>query len=318
MNVNSNFTSGELSPVISVIVCTYNREKVLGACCRSLVEQSCSAGRFEVIIADNGSTDNTRQIITKFIEDPALNHFRTLNVPEVGLSHARNAGVAAASGEFVAFIDDDARAPAHWIEEACRIIRAENPDIFGGPAYPLFPDNKPEWFKESYAIRGEMGPSGPLKEDGFLIGTNIFFRKSLIENYGGFNPELGMRGNQIAYHEETHLINRARAEGHKIWYSNELAVRDLIPDYKLNLPFVIYSKYRAGKDIWKTDNPGEMHATPEEFFRMFDRVMEEFNTALMKRDMEKYPYPENYIFENVRHHFYFLGKMAEYFRRNKE
>lgn len=318
MNKNDNYPSDIPSPVISVIVCTYNREKVLEDCCRSLGDQTCSRDNFEVLIADNGSTDNTRHIITRLLQDPEMTIFRTLYVPQVGLSHARNAGVAAARGEFVAFIDDDARAPVHWIEEACRIIRAEDPDIFGGPAYPLFPDYKPEWFKESYAVRGEMGPSGTLKEDGFLIGTNIFFRKSLIEEYGGFDPELGMRGNQIAYHEETHLINRARAEGRKLWYSNELAVRDMIPDYKLNLPFVLYSKYRAGKDIWKTDNPGEMHATPGEFFRMFDQVMEEFNTALMQRDLAKYPYVENYIFEKVRHHFYYLGKMAEYFRRQQE
>ena len=304
-------------PLISVIICTHNREQVVIDCCNSLAKQSIPSNLFEVVLVDNASTDSTASLLAEFMAGEDSVNFRLLSEPKVGLSHARNLGVKSAKADFIGFIDDDARAPADWLETALSIIEAESPDIFGGPALPLFPNGKPEWFHEEYAIRGDMGDTGVLKEGGFLIGTNIFFRKSLVIEYGGFDPELGMKGNNISYHEETSLINRARVEGKKIFYSKELAVKDVIPGYKLSIAFAIYSKYKAGKDLLKFEEQdmGDIHIRDAVF--LMDDIMEEFNEALMNRDERLHAYPENYIFETLRHKFYYLGRMIEYFRRSE-
>lgn len=303
-------------PEISVIVCTYNRSDMIVECLQSLANQDLPGYLFEVIVVDNASSDQTVSVVQTFMAGQSVRSIRLLHEPTVGLSHARNLGVAHAQANFVAFIDDDARVPGHWLRTAREIILRENPDIFGGPAWPAFPKGRPAWFKDEYGVRGDMGASGVLKPGGFLIGTNIFFRRSLILGYGGFNPALGMTGNQISYHEETHLLNRARAEGKKIWYSGELAVKDCIPDYKLSLAFLIYSKYKAGKDIWKFQQD-KVSFEPEEVIRYLDETFTLFNTALMERDQEKYPYPENYLYENASPHFYFLGRMVEFLFRKE-
>lgn len=268
---------------------------------------------FEVLIVDNASTDGTHLIVREFLQHACSTNFRLLSEPTVGLSFARNTGVSNARSEFVGFIDDDARAPENWLSHAREIILGEEPDIFGGPAWPVFPNDKPPWFKDEYGLRGDMGSTGILKQNGFLIGTNIFFRRSLILEYGGFDPALGMTGNTISYHEETSLLNRARAEGKKIYYSGELAVEDCIPDYKLSLAFLIYSKYKAGKDIWKFQADDIIQPEVRELLAYIDETFGMFNTALMNRDDKKYPFPENYLYENISHRFYHIGKMIEYF-----
>jgi len=302
-------------PIISVIVCTHNRQDYLVDCLESLRVQDLFPELFEVLVVDNASTDQTAAIAGAFIERNRLSGFSFWSEPVVGLSHARNLGVSKASATYIGFIDDDARAPADWLSHAVRIIRDEQPDIFGGPAWPIFPGGKPGWFRDEYGIRGDMGETGILREGGFLVGTNIFFRRSLILEYGGFDPALGMSGNSISYHEETSLLNRARAEGKKIWYARELAVKDLIPEYKLSLAFLVYSKYKAGKDIWKFQPDDEIRMEPYELLRYIDETFAMFNTALMDRDARLYPFPENYIYENLPHRFYHIGKMIEFFLR---
>jgi glycosyltransferase involved in cell wall biosynthesis len=276
-----------------------------------MAAQTLSSELFKVLVIDNASTDHTREIVEDYIRQTIPGNLCYLYEPLTGLSNARNSGVEAARSEYIAFIDDDARAEPDWLEVAWRIIKEEGPDIFGGPAYPFFPEGKPDWFKESYGIRGDMGESGYLKEDGFLIGTNIFFRRSLIVEYGGFDPKLGMNGNNIGYHEETLLVKRAVLEGKKVYYARELAVLDLVPEYKRSLAFFIYARYKSGKDRAILENK-EVEIDKDEIILLMDEILSSFDLALMKRDRVNYPYPENYIIEVLRKKIVHLGQMVGY------
>ena len=94
---------------ISLIVATYKRAEQLLVTLSSVAAQQTAPQRWECIIVDNNSTDDTRQRAASFIaEHPDLNiryHFE----PQQGLSHARNAGIAIAQGDIIAFVDDDER-----------------------------------------------------------------------------------------------------------------------------------------------------------------------------------------------------------------
>ena len=194
-------------------------------------------------MVDNNSTDLTREVATRFTSRHA--HFRLLFEPETGLSHARNLGVRHARGEYVAFIDDDSIADRQWLEAARTIIQEKHPDIFGGAVRPIFPDGRPEWLEEPYATRGDRGESGWI-DSGFIIGTNLFVLKALLDEYGGFDPRLGMKGDQLRYHEETQLIARAFRDRKAVYFSRALQVTDVVPEYKLSLAYYVYQKYRAG------------------------------------------------------------------------
>jgi len=293
--------------VFTVVVCTYNRQDLLADCLSSLVCQTFNPAQYEVVVVDNNSGDNTWSIAEEFVK--ANSNFILIAEPAQGLSLARNKGLAEAKGEYVAFIDDDARAPENWLETAARIIAGNSPDIFGGPATPIFSCETPAWYKESYGIRGDMGETGWLK-DGFIVGTNIFFRKELLVEYGGFDPELGMKGDSVGYHEETAIVFQAFAEGRKVYYSKELAVKDRVPDYKLSPIYFIYSKYMIGYDgvkLWEEpSNKFDLRLLGD----VLGTTFAELDNALRRRDMEKYPWPENYLWECLSSKFMELGKLA--------
>ncbi len=306
-------TMSQTKPLISIIVCTYNRQEMLSGCLDALINQNVDDHNYEVIVVNNNSNDNTEEIAKNYTL--SQKNFSYYLQPEQGLSHARNLGLENAKADYVAYIDDDAIAPKNWIYTAMQIIKTHKPDIFGGPAYPIFPSGKPEWYKNEYGVRGDMGETGWLTK-GFIVGTNIFFRRALLIEYGGFDPNFGMKGETIAYHEETVLIFKAFDEGKKVYYSKELAVKDIIPDYKKSLAFFIHTKYQAGRyglDLWKPKY------NDDELIKLLDlisKTMDDFDIALMKRDVEKYPFPENYIIENLKNKFFTIGMMVEYFRKH--
>ena len=300
-------------PLLSIIVCTYNRETILPPCLQSLADQSFDNSLYEVIIVNNNSTDNTKQVAQEFTSK-YLN-FRLIDEFQQGLSHARNAGLKAARAKYIAYIDDDARVHINWLETAISIMKDKAPDIFGGPAYPLYSEEKPVWYKEDYGIRGDMGETGWL-ETGFIVGTNIFFRKSLLEEYGGFDPVLGMKGDSIGYHEETGLVLRAFEEKKKVFFSKQLIVYDLLPEYKKSLAYFIYYKYKIGCDGIKLWSPEFQDYEIYDLLKYISETMSEFDHALRKRDISVYPYPENYIVEKVIPNFVNIGMRVEYFINN--
>ena len=101
-------TSGELT----VVVCTRNRCRVLDVCLSALLAHA-RGDAFDVLVVDNGSTDGTSEVVARW-ERRAPCVVRQVVEPRTGLSHARNAGLAASTTAVVAFIDDDARVAANW------------------------------------------------------------------------------------------------------------------------------------------------------------------------------------------------------------
>ena len=312
-----NFNSQDVLqlPELTVIICTYNRENVLPACLNSLCRQTISSDLYDVIVVNNNSSDNTKSVTEEFA--CKMPNFRVLEEPMQGLSCARNTGLKEARTNYVAYIDDDARVPENWVEMALKIIKEFGPDIFGGPAYPIYENVKPAWFKDEYAIRGNMGATGWI-HDGFIVGTNIFFKKSLLVEYGGFDTDLGMKGDNLGYHEETAIVFRAFEEKRKVYYSSELAVQDLFLTYKLSLAYYIQSQYKIGTDgvsLW-----GHKYGAENviELLELIDVTMNEIDISLRKRDQSIYEFPENYIIENVINKFTSIGLMVGFYLRNKE
>ncbi|MBP7461258.1 MAG: glycosyltransferase, partial [Candidatus Delongbacteria bacterium] len=298
-------------PEISVIVCTYNRAELLEKCLQSLAGQSLPATEYEVIIIDNHSSDTTLETAKLFLNNhPNFSYFME---NRQGLSHARNLGVTKSRGDYLAFIDDDSMADHNWLSEALSIIRSHHPDIFGGAVYPLLSNTSPLWYHNRYGIRGDMGETGWI-DQGFIIGTNIFFHRSLLSEYGGFNPRYGMIGEQLGYHEETDLVLRAFSENRKVYFSRDLLVFDTIPEYKKSLAYFILSKYQAGCHGLNLWNPESKADSIRSVLILLKQTMQEFNDALMKRDTILYPYPENYLIERkILKRFFQIGLMSEFF-----
>jgi glycosyltransferase involved in cell wall biosynthesis len=171
---------------VTVIVCTYNRRRELEGLVQTILPQlPVVAYPLEILIVDNNSSDGTAEYAKALADQhPSV---RYLFEPKQGLSHARNAGAAAARHGFLMYLDDDALLPAHYLPTLGPRLAQHDPDFFGGPLYPLYLDPKPDWFPESLEIRKKAAQSG-FHNSIVLTGANYGVRKSVLDRVGWSRP----------------------------------------------------------------------------------------------------------------------------------
>ncbi|MAE77115.1 MAG: glycosyl transferase [Planctomycetes bacterium] len=175
-------------PKMSVVVCTYNGSKTIRECLSGL--SRLDYRNHEVIVVDDGSTDGTRDIIGEFdvrLVALAQNH---------GLSHARNVGMREATGEIVAYIDDDAWPDPDWLSYlALTFLNTDHVGV-GGPNLPPSGDG----FVADCVAHSPGGPSHVLHSDveaEHLPGCNMAFRRDAIMAIGGFDTQYRAAGDDV-------------------------------------------------------------------------------------------------------------------------
>ena len=178
------------TPLVSVIVCSYNGGKTLAACLESLGK--INYPNYEVILVDDGSTDNTREIAARF---PSA---RYLHQDNHGLSHARNTGAAAAKGEIFAYTDSDCMADEDWLYYLVGTLTSGKFSGVGGPNVTPPAQN---WIQACVAA-APGGPSHVLLTDTVaehIPGCNMAFLRSAFEGVGGFDPEYRKAGDDVDF-----------------------------------------------------------------------------------------------------------------------
>jgi len=131
-------------PEVSVVVPVFNGETTIGSCLDSLLGQSYPSARVEIIVVDNASSDATASVLSGYEGSVIL-----LREPVRGPSAARNRGVRAATGKYVAFTDADCVADSDWLESLMKPARDEGVGIVGGQILSRRPCNAIERFGET-------------------------------------------------------------------------------------------------------------------------------------------------------------------------
>ena len=174
-------------PRISVIVCSYNGARTIRDCFEGLL--LLEYPNFEVIVVDDGSRDGTAAIAHEY-------GFRLISTENRGLSSARNTGLAAATGEIVAYIDDDAWPDPHWLMYLAATFLSTDHVGVGGPNIPPGGDGP---IAECVA----NAPGGPVhvllsdREAEHIPGCNMAFRRAALEAIGGFDPQFRTAGDDV-------------------------------------------------------------------------------------------------------------------------
>ncbi len=192
------------TPFVSVIVCSYNGGNTLAACLESLGKINYAA--YEVILVDDGSTDNTPEIAAQF---PNVQYIRQTNH---GLSHARNAGAAAARGEVFAYTDSDCMADPDWLYYLIGTLLSGDYCGVGGPNISPPAQN---WIQACVAA-APGGPSHVLLTDTVaehIPGCNMAWYRWAFESVGGFDPEYVKAGDDVDF------CWRLQQEGHVVAFS---------------------------------------------------------------------------------------------------
>lgn len=234
---------------ISLVVCSYNRAGLIVKCLSSLANQSLEKGLYEVIVVNNGSTDETQKVAEEFaITQP---NFRVILEVKQGLSYARNRGYKEALGKYVAYIDDDAKALPDWAEKILTAFETVKPKpvAVGGMILPLYEKPPPSWFTDDLEIRTWGDEKCFLQLPGArygFSGSNMAFQKSVLEQYGGFSASFGMKGDTLRFGEESELFSRIYKDFPLFWYDPEIKILHLVPERNMNLAYRMKRAYLSG------------------------------------------------------------------------
>lgn len=183
---------------ISVLIATYNRAALLRSTLDAIVRQEDPGCAFEVIVADNASTDDTPTVVQTIARQTSV-PVRYVREEKPGKSHALNTIISLAHGDLLVLTDDDVLPSPGWLCAYVDVFRTSEVDFAAGRIVPLWEAQPPHWL--SPALYGVLAVpdggstrvrlSGAPNDTIMPIGANMAIRRSVVERVGGWNPALG-------------------------------------------------------------------------------------------------------------------------------
>ena len=237
---------------LDVVIPTYNRSVLLKKTLGSVLRARVPAGlRVKVIVVDNNSNDDTKAVISE-IAQPSNGRVSYVFEKQQGRSPALNAGIAAATGDLVGFIDDDEEIDESWYDTILSAFTNNDVDFIGGPYVPRFESEVPEWLPKDYTAVVGIVDGGdkvvPFDESypGILMGGNAVFRREVLERVGPYSTALGRSGTRLLSCEDEDMYQRLRAAGARGLYLPQLIVYHFIPRERLT------KKYHRSWCFWQS------------------------------------------------------------------
>lgn len=234
MTSSSQSAAGPID--VSVVLPTYNRASSLRRAVNSLLAQRAPGRRFEVIVVDNNSDDDTKAEVGRALAERTTPAVRYLFEPAQGVSCARNAGIAAARAAIIAFVDDDVRVAPDWIATICRVFE-EHPsvDCAGGRVLPDWDGAPPAWLTRDHwapvALLDFGDAPQPINAENrlCLLTANFACRRAVFDRVGRFRTELQRVRGGIGSMEDYEWLLRFWNAGREALYVPELRAWTEVP-----------------------------------------------------------------------------------------
>lgn len=233
-------------PFVTVAIGTYNRARWLGEALKFLTDQSYPHERYELIIVDNNSSDNTRSVVESFAGAPVPPRYYFEG--KQGSSHARNRALAEAKGEIIVFTDDDVLGHKDWLArmiEPFMLPGNEELAVVGGEVYPIFPDGLPRWLKGQFRPFGYREDMGPLRKHQLPSTANVAIRRKVFDHLGGFRTDLGRLPNRLTAGEDHDLMRRIQGAGYAFWFNPKADLQHVVPGSRLTFKYAMKLSYDA-------------------------------------------------------------------------
>lgn len=243
---------------ISLVIPTRDRADLLDAALRSVADQSFDWSWFEVLVIDNGSTDQTRVISEKWAA--RLPKLRYLYVEEPGLHVGRHLGLAEVQSDILVFADDDIEAQSGWLQAIADVFSDPGVAMAGGNNLPLFLQTPPPWLEHLWNRRAKNGsrslsalsiqewPEGRYPISPFNVwGCNFAIRKSVLLAAGGFHPD-GMPKELIRFRGdgETHVSRYVAEHGLKCLFDSGASVYHKVTPERMTLAYFRQRGFNQG------------------------------------------------------------------------
>jgi len=244
---------------ISVIVCTHNRASSLRKTLDTLGQMSVPPDlRWELLVVDNDSSDDTRQAVNEFTERTGLD-VRYVWEPQRGKSVALNTGIKKAKGGIIAFTDDDVRVAPEWLHELVRTFREFDCMGVGGRSVPAWGGlTRPDWLitEGPYHLVPSPILDFDLGDDVKELqvppwGLNMAFKKIAFEEYGPFRTDLGPTGSGGLLGEDTEFGQRLLASGEKIVYSPRAVIFHPVDQERITKSYFLGYYFNSGRTFMR-------------------------------------------------------------------
>lgn len=244
--------------MISVIIPTRNRAQLLEAALESLGQQEVQCTGYEILIIDNGSTDNTSEIAKNYMLEH--NNTRYFYEAEVGLHAGRHRGMKEALGDILTFIDDDVEVSSTWLSSILDAFSDTELAMLGGNNLPLFIKPPPLWLKQLWEkpsskgtkflpalsiieFKGGQRPISPY----YIWGCNFSIRKEVLLAAGGFHPD-GMPKELIRFRGdgETHVSRYVLESNMKSIFHPGASVHHKVTPERMTFSYFYQRGYNQG------------------------------------------------------------------------
>ena len=239
--------------MLTVLMATRNRAQIL----RQVLETYCSlqqpSSGWKLVVVDNGSADETPQIIAAFKNRLPLS---TVSEPKLGKNQALNTGLRFVEGDLAVFTDDDAFPHADWLVELRNAADTHlDHSIFGGAVVPRWELPPPSWIRwvelgPAYALTDPSCKEGPI-EPSMIFGPNMAVRTSVFQSEGHLDTSIGPCGSDYAMGSETEFTLRLSRQGHQAWHVHRAVVAHLIRAVQMKKAWVLQRAVRFGRGFYR-------------------------------------------------------------------
>ena len=243
---------------LSVIIPTKNRCEYLRDALCSMTEQTIASEEYEVIVIDNGSTDNTKAVCEEV--GKRFCNFEYYYEATPGLHVGRNLGMQLCKGEILVYADDDILVQPEWLSAIeSTFVSMPEVGLVGGNIYPQYEGNVPRWLPALWIDKGEgqildtysvviFNSDDGYIDANFIFGCNFAIRKSILTKAGGFHPD-GMPSDLLRFRGdgESHVSNYINLSGvYKAYYCKNASVYHRINEQRLSLEYLDSVSFRQG------------------------------------------------------------------------
>jgi glycosyltransferase involved in cell wall biosynthesis len=234
--------------LITVIIATRNRAGSLRvALDHLLTPPNVNASDWEVLVVDNGSSDETEEVCGEY-RRRFPRHFRSMVEARAGKSHALNSAIQAASGSLLAFADDDVTCAPDFLQQIRNFFSRCDADAVQGRILLDCEEGWPPWLDARSAVMVGLRDCGDAVSEltGTLFGGNMVVKSGIFGKVGGFIPYLGPRDSS-GWGEDTELSLRIRRAGLRQMYAPGIVVRHRLPRRKLTRSFLRRRFFQEGR-----------------------------------------------------------------------
>jgi glucosyl-dolichyl phosphate glucuronosyltransferase len=246
-------------PYISVAIATKNRVGLLSETLFGLMAQRWPRDRFEIIVADNGSTDSTRAVVERAARI-GLPRICYRYVPEPGKSRALNVALSVCLGTIIALTDDDVTPDPDWLAQLAGAFTETNADFVAGRILPKWESAPPVWLSPRMygALAIPDNGTEPATLDGVSssimpIGANMAVRHAALTRVGGFRTDLGKLEGTLRTGEDHEFYLRLLAAGFIGTYEPTAIVHHFVPDARLRPEYFRKWLYQNGRDVCRLE-----------------------------------------------------------------